>query len=239
MAAAIAPATVTMSLGAQRQPMIGAGAGRGRHALERVEPVHAVGALGPAPRGEIARVAQTARAAAEEVGVEREDDVGLVDAVLRLDVLAERELRAGAGVLAARRIPLVPLRGGKAREQIADLRGERRRAHRLGQDPQAGALERLLRRERGADRAEKRRPRPDLADVGERLRAIRIVEAEHAACAKTSVAPRLPGCSGLPSILVGRPSWLSTSSPVATPPSGIAVAKNSGLPGTISSGWRT
>ena len=30
--------------------------------------------------------------------------------------------------------------------------------------------------------------------------------------------------------------WLSTSSPVATPPSGIAVAKYSGSPGTISSG---
>ncbi len=29
------------------------------------------------------------------------------------------------------------------------------------------------------------------------------------------VAPRLAGCPGLPSILVGRPSWLSTRTPVA------------------------
>ena len=41
------------------------------------------------------------------------------------------------------------------------------------------------------------------------------------ACMKTSVPPRLPGCSGLPSILVGRPIWLSTSSPVAAPACGM------------------
>ena len=34
------------------------------------------GLLGTPPRGEVARVAEAARAAAEEVGVEREDDVG-------------------------------------------------------------------------------------------------------------------------------------------------------------------
>ena len=54
---------------------------------------------------------------------------------------------------------------GIAREQIANLRRERRRADRLGEDAQAGALERLLRRERRADRAEERRPRADLAEV--------------------------------------------------------------------------
>ena len=35
------------------------------------------------------------------------------------------------------------------------------------------------------------------------------------AWANRSVAPRLAGCSGLPSTLVGRPMWLSASSPVA------------------------
>ena len=70
----------------------------------------------------------------------------LLEAVLRVDVLAERQLRAGARVVAAGRIPLMPPRRRKAREQLADLRGERRRADRLGQDAQAGALERLLRR---------------------------------------------------------------------------------------------
>ena len=37
------------------------------------------------------------------------------------------------------------------------------------------------------------------------------------ACMTASVAPRLAGCSGLPSIFVGRPRWLSTSTPVAMP----------------------
>ena len=158
--------------------MVGASAGRRRHALERVEPVHAIGLLGTPPRREVARVAQRARSAAEEVGVERQDDVGLLEAVLRVDVLAERQLRAGARVLAAGRIPLMPFRGREAREQLADLRRQRRRVDRLGQDAEAGALERLLRRQRRADRAEKRRPRTDLAEVGQRLRAIGIVEAE-------------------------------------------------------------
>ena len=40
------------------------------------------------------------------------------------------------------------------------------------------------------------------------------------AWAKMSVEPRLAGWSGLPSILVGRPEWLSTSRPVASPPRG-------------------
>ena len=44
------------------------------------------------------------------------------------------------------------------------------------------------------------------------------------ACVKGPAAPRLAGWSGFPSILVGRPSWLSTRTPVANPPRVIAVA---------------
>ena len=68
---------------------------------------------------------------------------------------------------------------GKRASRSLNLRGERRRADRLGEDAEPGALERLLRRERRADRAEERRPRTDLAEVGQRLRAIGIVEAEN------------------------------------------------------------
>jgi hypothetical protein len=59
------------------------------------------------------------------------------------------------------------------------------------------------------------------------------------ACAKRSVAPRLAGCSGLPSTFVGRPVWLSTRMPVAYPRSVEAVAKKSGRPGMTSSGCLT
>ena len=41
---------------------------------------------------------------------------------------------------------------------------------------------------------------------------------------------------GLPSILIGRPMWLLTSTPQAKPSMGTVEAKNSGLPGTICSG---
>ena len=83
-----------------------------------------LGILGPAAFGEFARVSQRAWATAEEIGVEREDDVGLIEMVLSVDVLAEGEPGAGARVVAARRIPLMPLRRREACEQIADLRGE-------------------------------------------------------------------------------------------------------------------
>ena len=44
------------------------------------------------------------------------------------------------------------------------------------------------------------------------------------ACANTSVPPRVAGCSGFGSTFVGRPMWLSTSTGVAAPANGIAVA---------------
>ena len=46
----------------------------------------------------------------EEVRVERKDDVGLGEVVARLEVPAESEPRAGAHLVAPRRLPLVPLR---------------------------------------------------------------------------------------------------------------------------------
>src|SRR5439155_6172525 len=68
---------------------------------------------------------------------------------------------------------------------------------RFGENANAGALERPLRVQRRGRRAEKRRPRPDLADVGQRLRAVRIVEAEnrrlreHVGCAEAARMERV------------------------------------------------
>ena len=47
---------------------------------------------------------------AEEVGVERKDDVRLLDGVLRVDVFAEGELAARSRVMTAGRLPLDPHR---------------------------------------------------------------------------------------------------------------------------------
>ena len=92
------------------QTMIRARAGARGHRLDHVQAIHPIGLLGMAPCGEILRVAETARSAAEKVGVEGEDDVSPIEAVLLVDVLAEGELRAGTRAFAARRIPLMPFR---------------------------------------------------------------------------------------------------------------------------------
>ena len=84
------------------QPVVGHGAGERRRALDDVQPVHrrprAVGA-GLAARGERAGVAQPAGAPGQEVGVERQDDVGLVEVIDRL----ERPRRTPGGAPPERR----------------------------------------------------------------------------------------------------------------------------------------
>ena len=72
------------------------------------------------------------------------------------------------------------------------------------------------------------------------LRAVRVVHVEQATPGRER--PSLRGCPdgpGFPSILIGRPSYDLPRSPVAMPPSVIAVAKKSGLPGSMSSCGRT
>src|SRR6185503_18094687 len=100
----------------------------------------------------------------------------------------------------------VPLRLGIAREQIAELAGERRRVHRLGQDAQSRAPGWLLRGEGGSNSPEKRRPRADLADPGERLRTVRIVEAQHAGLREDVGRAEAPGMLRI-ALDLGRPSF--------------------------------
>ena len=72
----------------------------------------------------------------------------------------------------------MPRRGGEARENVLNLRGERRRRDRLGQDAEAGAFRRLLRRRHCAHRADERRPRENFSHVRQRAHAIGIVKIE-------------------------------------------------------------
>ena len=74
-------------------------------ALDRVKPVHAVGVLGTPARGEIARVAQAARAAAEQIGVEREDDVGVIELILRIERTGRRRAARRGGRCSGRPDP--------------------------------------------------------------------------------------------------------------------------------------
>ena len=124
---------------AEGEPMVGGRAGGREHALDRIEPVHRPGRE-PSAVGELPGVPQARRPAREEVGVEGEDDVGLVEVVLDLDVLAEGQQGAGPGVVAIGRLVLVPPGLGERRRGGPDLAGQGGRADRLGQDAQARPL---------------------------------------------------------------------------------------------------
>ena len=82
--------------------MIGARAGIGRVAFDGVETIELrLVAFEAAPRREPTGMTDARGPRAEEVGVEREDDVGLVDGVLRVDIVAEGELAACPRVVTA------------------------------------------------------------------------------------------------------------------------------------------
>ena len=68
----------------------------------------------PALRGELLMVAKVSRAAREEVGVQRNDHVGAIEVILRLDDFAEREPGPLANVVTPGRFVHVPARLGSA-----------------------------------------------------------------------------------------------------------------------------
>ncbi len=133
--------------GLDRQAIVGACAGERVIRFDDVETVEVVGVvLDPAPRGELAHVPQIARAfGRQEIGIERDDDVGLGEVEDRIDVLAKRELRAGARVVARHRFPLNPLRGRLLREHLLKLSRQRRRVDRLGENAKSRTFGRRLR----------------------------------------------------------------------------------------------
>ncbi len=151
-----------------------------RQAFDRVEPVHGPVFAGDAPPiGKIARVAHVARTRIQEVGVEREDDVRLVDPVVAIEVASEREARACAHLVAPGRLVLVPRRLREVLQDLLDDLVQRRRGDRFGQDAQARALARLLRQDGRPHRAEELGPGAHLAAEADRLRAVGVVERKH------------------------------------------------------------
>ena len=118
------------------------------------------------------------RPAFENVGVERHDDVRLVEVIDGVGVAAEGKAHPLAHIVATGGFPLVPARAGELRQNLLDLRTERGRGDRLRQEAQPRAI-------RGGSlqcrlqRGQKIAPGRDLAEVTHHLRAIRIVEAEH------------------------------------------------------------
>ena len=186
------------------EAVVGGGAGGRGRALDHVQPVH----LRPlaarlAARGELAQEAQARRVARDEVGLEAEDHVGPLEAVLRLDRLAEGQDGPRPAVVAAGGLPAHPLRLRESSEDAGHLRGEGRRGHAAGQEAQARAPLRLLLVERLAERGVEVAPGSVLADVEDRLRSVGVVEAEHVGLPEDVRRRRgSPGGRGCP-----RPSW--------------------------------
>ncbi len=139
---------------AHRQAVIRAGARDARRGLDGVEAIHPSPLAVPAARGKFADGAQVAGPAGEEVGVEREDDVGLREIEDRFERLSEGRRGAGPDVVAVGRLPLVPARLGQLGQERRELRAESGRPDRLGQDAQPPSLPLLRLLERVAHRRE-------------------------------------------------------------------------------------
>ena len=160
--------------------MLGLGACQRRRALDHVQPIHLLRVVGDAAAvGEVPRVANHRRADSEEIGVERDDDIGLVEVVDGLAGRARRLTQAQASAIAGDWIVLMPMRLRVVLKNRREELGQRGRGDRLGQNPETGAPSRLLAGQRRSDGCLKCGPRSDLTPVGDRLRPIRVVQAKY------------------------------------------------------------
>ena len=127
---------------AQRQTMVRHSTGARRHAFDHIQPVQLRIRSGGqiAARSKFARVAGMPGPIDEKIGVQRNDDVCLIEMIDGVDGLAKREARAFARGIAPARLVLVPLRFRKLRQQFVNLRAQRRRSKSLGEQPDSGAL---------------------------------------------------------------------------------------------------
>src|SRR5262245_58231846 len=108
----------------QREAVVGDRAGVSHRTLDDVEPVHlSIAVEKAAAVGELARVSNERRPAGEEIGVERENNVSVLEAVDRVDRLAERHPRACHRVVAIDRFVLMPPRRRESGAQRFDLIG--------------------------------------------------------------------------------------------------------------------
>jgi len=134
--------------GAYWQPVIRLRSRCARSALDDVQAVHEplsrkLGwSIGIAAGGEVADVTRVAgESGGEEVGVERDDDVGFRKIVARLDGLSEGHLRAFEDVAAIDRLVDVPLGLRIDFEETVHLIGKRGRRGRRREDADARALQ--------------------------------------------------------------------------------------------------
>ena len=98
--------------GTHRHSMLGHRAGARQHTLDDVQPIRLVrlaSASAPA-RGEVMQVVHVPGTFGKKIGVERHNDVGLIDSVVRFHGFAKRQQRAAAHIIKADRFMDLPLR---------------------------------------------------------------------------------------------------------------------------------
>ena len=157
---------------------------------------------------ELGRITQTAGTALQEVGVEREDHVGLVEIVNRIDRFAEGHWEPVPGRVVLHRLVDVPFRLAaspstglrSARASVGETMVSVNQA-----ESGAAALTRLL--HGVANGSQGFGPRVALLpNFCNRLCAVGIVERQYRRPGgRCRWPPRLAGWSGLPSTFVGRP----------------------------------
>ncbi len=149
-------------------------------AFDSIEAILGPTTLGRAPLlTELARIAQAPGQAIQQVGIQRHDNVGLIEVILRVKSLAKRLACALANVITVDWLPLMPPGLREALEQCLQQIRQRGRGNGLGQDAQAIPLFGLMRRRGRGERCHELAPGTLLALAQNRLRAVWIVERQY------------------------------------------------------------
>ena len=206
-------------------------AGDGHRRLDGVEPVHRRRLSGsrrrPKPRASGSRPTPLARKSASSATITSAFSTPVARATGRGRSTPSSPARCACGAAGSYWCQVA---AGELLQERPDLPGEGRRGDRLGEHPEP-LRARPLRLVVGPERRGRRsRPAGSRRTCRSRRRASRPASGRgrrgRAALAwvKQSIAPRLSGWSAFPSTIVGRPMWVSATTPVPTPPSETAVA---------------
>ena len=164
----------------ETEPVIGHRSRQRVDAFDGVEPVHRAtrGSCTPSV-SEAARVTDRLRIGEQRIGVEAEDHRGSIESEHEIDVASRRLAQACKPVLVADGVVGRPLHLGEAGSELGDQARQGGRGEGLGEDRKAGAAICGVRLGQLSPGRHEIGPRFPLTLQRDRLRAVRIVEAEH------------------------------------------------------------
>src|SRR5450631_487148 len=113
--------------------------------------------------------------AGEKVRIEGDNDVRILQAVLRVVVVAERRLRGRIGRIAVDGVPLYPLSVGVTLLGCLPLRCQGGRGDRVAQDVKSGASAWLLVGEHGSERGKKSGKLANFSAIAHPLGAVGVI----------------------------------------------------------------